>query len=92
MLAKEPDSSSVKSARDRESRRDRSAMQEERLSKKTKRMPGRPNARLTRKEDAREEKLAKIEKEATAKRTELSAKLEESKGERQGSLEEREGR
>ena len=91
MLAKEPDSSSVKSARDRESRRDRNAMQEERLSKKTKRMPGRPNARLTRKEDAREEKLAKIE-EATAKRTELSAKPGDSKGERQGSPEEREGK
>ena len=91
MLAKEPDSSSVKSARDRESRRDRNAMQEERLSKKTKRMPGRPNARLIRKEDAEEEKLAKIE-EATAKRTELSAKPGDSKGERQGSLEEREGR
>ena len=91
MLAKEPDSSSVKSARDRESRRDRNAMQEERLSKKTKRMPGRPNARLTRKEDAEEEKLAKIE-EATAKRTELSAKPGDNKGERQGSQEEREGR
>ena len=91
MLAKEPDSSSVKSARDRESLRDNNVTQKERLSKKTKRTSGRPDAKPKRIEDAGEEKLAKVV-DATAERTELSAKPGDSKGERQGSLEGREGR
>ena len=95
MLAKEPDSSSVKSAEDRESLRDNNVMQKERLSKKTKRTSGRPEAKPKKIRDAGEEKLAELGipvVEAIAERTELSAKPGDSKGERQGSQEGREGR
>ena len=95
MHAKEPDSSSVKSARSRESLRGKSVKQERRPSLTTKGKSQRPSVKPKRIEDAREEKLAETEMpsaEANAERTELLAKPGDSKGERLGSQEERRSR
>ena len=90
MHAREKSNSSVRSARDRESRRRLSVMQERRPSRTTRRTSGRQSAKPKRTRDAREEKLAGI-KIRIAKRTEKNAAKGESKGELIGRQEESRG-
>ena len=90
MHAREKSNSSVKSARDRESKRKLSVMQERRPSRTTRRMSRRQSAKPKRTRDAREEKLARMAIRI-AKRTELSAVPGESKGERTDRPEESRG-